>query len=43
MLKVPLSAFGRTPEGRRSIYVQYQCTQELGGLMVLAKYSHNMG
>ena len=37
-LKVLMSALGRTPESRRSIYVQYGCTQELGGPEVRTTY-----
>ena len=41
-LKVSLSVLGRTPESRRSIFVQYGCTQKLGGPEVRAMYNHNM-
>ena len=41
-IKVSLSVLGRTPDSRRSIYVQYGCTQKLGGPEVLAKHSHKM-
>ena len=42
MLKVSLSVLERTPKSRRSIYVEYGCTEKLGGPEVLATYSHNM-
>ena len=42
MLKVSLSVRGRTPKGRRSIYVQYGCTQKLRTPEVQGVYNHNM-
>ena len=37
-LKVSLSVLGRTLESRRSIYVQYGCTQKLSGPAVQAAF-----
>ena len=37
-LKVSLSVFGRTPESRRSIYVQHRCSQKLRGPEAQATY-----
>ena len=41
-LKVSLSVLGRTPESRRSIYVQYGCSLKPRGPEAQATYRHNM-
>ena len=41
-LNVSLTVLGRTLGSRRSIHLQYGCTQKLGGPEVVVTYSHNM-